>query len=53
MRRETNGSPGVREQQKALLVCSLVVHMSMFGSNEDTTQSQFIVLTEPGAPQGR
>lgn len=37
MRGETNGSPGVREQQKALLVYSLVVHMCGFGCNEDTT----------------
>ncbi|TKS83718.1 hypothetical protein D9C73_017831 [Collichthys lucidus] len=26
--------------------------MSVFGCNEDTAESQFIVLTEPGAPQG-
>ncbi|TKS83717.1 hypothetical protein D9C73_017851 [Collichthys lucidus] len=25
--------------------------MSVFGCNEDTAESQFIVLTEPGAPQ--
>lgn len=53
MRGETNGSPGVGERQKALLACSLVVHMSVFGCNEDTAESQFIVLTEPGAPQGQ
>lgn len=27
--------------------------MSVFGCNEDTAESQFIVLTEPGAPQGQ
>lgn len=51
MRGETNGLPGVREQQKVLLVCSLVVHVSGFGCNEDMTESQFVVFTKLGAPQ--
>lgn len=45
VRGETNGSPGVREQQKALLVRSLVAHVSGFGCNENTAESQFVVFT--------
>ena len=52
MRGETNGLPGVREQQKALLVCSLVVHTPWFDCKEDITESQFVVFTEAGASQG-
>lgn len=52
MRGETNGLPGVREQQKALLVCSLVVHMLRSDCKEDTTESQFVLFTEAGAPRG-
>lgn len=34
------------------LVCSLLVHVSGFGYNEDTTESLFVVFTATGAPQG-
>ena len=44
--------PEVREQQKALLVSSLVVHVSVFGCNEDA-ESQSEMFTGAAAPQGR
>lgn len=34
------------------LVCSLVLHVSGFGYNEDTTESLFALFTQTGAPQG-